>query len=1725
MAIDKIVPKYLNKEDDVRLVKNVEMTDALNVRISADMTGDGGVIKNSYGNEAVSFASGVNWQDKTHALPSGTNKVVGSVADLKDGIVIFFVWNANGDHSIYRFSTASDVAELVYRDSVLEFQANSFVKGDVIRNLSQDSLLYFTDGISSPKKINVSRAIRGGYSGVLNTGSDSEKLEFITLAKKPPLDPPTFSFYTDSTIQENNIYESTYQFAYRYVYLDGEVSAISKYSELAVSQQQLRDGLISDEQKLENNAIRVSVLTSVADVRRIEVLARNGNTGAWFIIGEISNPSLSSSATLYVDFKNDELYRFISATDSDKLYDAVPLTAQSQTISGGRLFLGNYTEGYPNVNVKASLWANYNEENQVYDIPVNLKIETVDGYDSVSGFSLDLSSLSSITTTADSLLNVDLALDLKNISLGISGSFISWTELDEDLVEHAAGGILLSPLNLLITPISVSEYVNIPAGSNVNDIAAEIANTISKTFSVSFDSDITDQDYGLAFDPFETKIIGKTAILRWGFFRGSGSVLIQDAGINASYEQQFSISFPSITLSLKNVCGGSIAGINIQRIFQLAESGTISLTGGNGALYSRYGATKKETDGDEEYITYANQLSDGNIDLWNGQKWERDLIGGDFVQTAEVIYNSTFFTEDILSYRQFKSGASHDFGIVFYDDRNRASSVQKLGKAYIDWFSDRNYKGNSSVVMRIESALNAPSWARRWSPVYAKKGSIDSFIQYSVISGYYANNPVAIQSQYNPSTNDVIYLSFRSLEGKEDSYKEGLGANLEYSFVEGDRLRVISYVDETTYKFTVTGVVGNIAVGQSFLQISLPPTIFNITNIDLSGGTGYIYASGSGDPLASGTIFDPTTGAQIIYSAFEKVSDKIYPTEIDFEVVGYENLTDDANSNPILNQTNDDTIYNTTGWFLRLKDQNISGFSKNSIVSGTDNWSSKCIVEIYRKRKSAQNEVYYEIGRSYDVNSNGVMAGDRTSVPQVGAYCLNERPLQFYSTVILYAGDVISDGSGNQFLVTNVIESQNTVAGTDYYYLVDCTIQTGLFSAGDTFVVGVNPLNITNSTECVVQLDEGDTYYRMRRMRYGSEPNTFNYLVDYIESEEVSDFFTSSNTSIGRPFTVLPDAKTIYRTGSVTYSDPFLIDVQTNGLSSFNPTLANFYDLNYIHGSVRYLHNRDDSVVFLQDKKCGLFPVNRNLVQYSDGGQNLTVSTDVVGTPQYYQGEFGVNDNPESVAIEDGRIYFADIRSGKVIRISRDGITPISEQGMDAYFKDQFADIVSTASVKRVIGGIDDEAGEYIVSGPPVYTSTITITADGSDITTAYQLRVTDDGGTYEAGACFDAAIEELLGDAYATYTLQVAPDGSVIYGGIEYNDEVVFKVDTEYRNFNKICDTFDNSLNAVIFLDRLADGQPIYIGEEYIGTTPTTLYGIATNSTYDFFVMVTIDVARGTFVFDNSCGDYDGSIGTASETLSGFTTAYNTDSSVWNTRYSYNPENITCIDDVLYTFKNGTMYKHHDGVNRATYYGSADGSVVEVVAAFNPSMVKSYEAISLEGTAAWDTTITNTDQSSSIADTDYEQRERNWYAYIPRDSSANTGTTTITSLSGSSEIFALGAVSSVSGSDIVFTSDISYITFPIGASLYKVSGSTLVSITNTIASVSNGTTITCASAVTGVSAADEIVAIANGAIEGDQMRDYYAQIRLTNDSTSEVELYAVNAVFAKSNLANQLGQ
>ncbi len=71
MAIDKLIPQYLNSDTDQKLVKSVEMTDNLNVRVSNDGEGTEGVIKNVKGTEVVGAKSA------SDTFPAGDLRVVG----------------------------------------------------------------------------------------------------------------------------------------------------------------------------------------------------------------------------------------------------------------------------------------------------------------------------------------------------------------------------------------------------------------------------------------------------------------------------------------------------------------------------------------------------------------------------------------------------------------------------------------------------------------------------------------------------------------------------------------------------------------------------------------------------------------------------------------------------------------------------------------------------------------------------------------------------------------------------------------------------------------------------------------------------------------------------------------------------------------------------------------------------------------------------------------------------------------------------------------------------------------------------------------------------------------------------------------------------------------------------------------------------------------------------------------------------------------------------------------------------------------------------------------------------------------------------------------------------------------------------------------------------------------------------------------------------------------
>ena len=98
-----------------------------------------------------------------------------------------------------------------------------------------------------------------------------------------------------------------------------------------------------------------------------------------------------------------------------------------------------------------------------------------------------------------------------------------------------------------------------------------------------------------------------------------------------------------------------------------------------------------------------------------------------------------------------------------------------------------------------------------------------------------------------------------------------------------------------------------------------------------------------------------------------------------------------------------------------------------------------------------------------------------------------------------------------------------------------------------------------------------------------------------------------------------------------------------------------------------------------------------------------------------YSGEYGISKNPESFASEAYRAYFTDKVRGSVMRLSMDGITPISGHGMKDYFRDELELVtdemrLDNTNVYNTFGPGGSLLGEYIyvaedpgvVNAPPL---------------------------------------------------------------------------------------------------------------------------------------------------------------------------------------------------------------------------------------------------------------------------------------------------------------------------------------------------------------------------------------------------------------------------------------
>ncbi len=129
------------------------------------------------------------------------------------------------------------------------------------------------------------------------------------------------------------------------------------------------------------------------------------------------------------------------------------------------------------------------------------------------------------------------------------------------------------------------------------------------------------------------------------------------------------------------------------------------------------------------------------------------------------------------------------------------------------------------------------------------------------------------------------------------------------------------------------------------------------------------------------------------------------------------------------------------------------------------------------------------------------------------------------------------------------------------------------------------------------------------------------------------------------------------------------------------------------------------------------------------------------------------------------------------------------------------------------------------------------------------------------------------------------------------------------------------------------------------------------------------------------------------------FTITYSEGSQGFPSFYSYIPDFIVGMNQYLYTFKRGNLYRHNSNdVSRNSFYADpVVSSTITTVFNEAPLQNKIFKTINLEGDDAWKATIVSDIQNTGLIEASYfEKKEASWFGFVRNN--GPTGANTVES-------------------------------------------------------------------------------------------------------------------------------
>ena len=203
-----------------------------------------------------------------------------------------------------------------------------------------------------------------------------------------------------------------------------------------------------------------------------------------------------------------------------------------------------------------------------------------------------------------------------------------------------------------------------------------------------------------------------------------------------------------------------------------------------------------------------------------------------------------------------------------------------------------------------------------------------------------------------------------------------------------------------------------------------------------------------------------------------------------------------------------------------------------------------------------------------------------------------------------------------------------------------------------------------------------------------------------IEESRIRGGYNNTNIDYGvKAYLVEDEPNSSVRFNSMIYSGIFNSRTGINSTNEFSVGTDITKSADPINGSIQKLYAEDTALLIFQQDKISRAPIDKDVIYNAEGGGSLTASNMVIGDIIPYAGEYGISNNPESFAVYGYRKYFTDKNRNAVLRLSRDGMTEISQYGMIDYFRDQFGILDTQKYGKgKAIGAYDIYNKQYVLS-------------------------------------------------------------------------------------------------------------------------------------------------------------------------------------------------------------------------------------------------------------------------------------------------------------------------------------------------------------------------------------------------------------------------------------------